>query len=139
MGALFGEAIVINNPKLKKDFRYLIKRAGGMLAKGRLLGLQFETLMKDGLYFEIGRRAVAQAQRIRQALLDKGICMLVDSPTNQLFPILTDDHLESLEEEFEFSMWERVDEAHTAVRICTSFATQDRNVDALIQAIRALA
>ena len=139
MGALFGEAIVINNPKLKKDFRYFIKRTGGMLAKGRLLGLQFEALMKDGLYFEIGRKAVGQAQKIREALIKKGIGMLVDSPTNQLFPILSDSQMEALEENFEFSMWERVDEAHTAIRICTSFATTEQNVDALIGAINALA
>ena len=138
MGALFGEAIVILNPALKKDFRYLMKRTGGMLAKGRLLGLQFDTLMKDDLYFQIGEKTVAQAMKIRRALLEKEIPMLVNSPTNQLFPVLTDEQLEKLEDQFEFSMWERVDETRTAVRICTSFATPEENVDALIEAIRAL-
>lgn len=137
-GALFGEAVVINNPDLKKDFRYMIKRQGGMLAKGRLLGLQFNALMKDGLYFSLAQKAVDNAMKIREVLLEKEIPLFVDAPTNQLFPIFTDDQLEKLEDDFTFENWERVDEAHTAVRICTSWATPDESVSALIAALQAL-
>lgn len=137
-GALFGEAIVINNPDLKKDFRYMIKRQGGMLAKGRLLGIQFIELMKDGLYFTLAKQAVDRAMKIRTVLLEKNIPLYVDAPTNQLFPIFSDEQLEAMEDDFAFSNWERVDEAHTAVRICTSWATPEESVDALIKSIQAL-
>lgn len=138
VGALFGEAVVINNPELNVRFRYMIKQRGGMLAKGRLLGLQFSTLMEDGRYFAIAKRAVDQAMRIRDALLKKGVPLFVDSPTNQLFPIFTDDQAEALEEDFELGFWERTDEAHVALRVCTSWATPDEYVDAFIQAIESL-
>ncbi len=94
VGALFGEAVVITNPALKQDFRYLIKQRGGMLAKGRLLGLQFETLFTDGLYFELGKRADELALRLKKAFLDKGYGLAYDSYTNQQFPILPEEHLE---------------------------------------------
>ena len=135
VGALFGEAIVITNPLLKQDFRYSIKQHGGMLAKGRLLGLQFETLFTDNLYFEISRNAIEQAMRIKQTLQEKGIPFFMDSNTNQQFPIFPDEMLARLETKFKFSFWERVDEQHTAVRICTSWATQKENVDQLIEMI----
>ena len=134
-GALFGEAVVIVNDALKKDFRYNIKQNGGMLAKGRLLGIQFQTLFEDGLYFELSRHAVAQAMRIRDAFRAKGYSFLVDSPTNQQFPILHNDMLESLSGKFKFSIWQKVDEEHTAVRFCTSWATTAEAVDALIASI----
>ena len=137
-GALFGEAVVITNPELNTRFRYMIKQRGGMLAKGRLLGLQFSTLMEDGLYFTIAKKAVDQAMRIRDALMKKGIPLYVDSPTNQLFPIFTDDQSETLEDDFDLAIWERVDESRVAVRICTSWATPDAYVDQFIQAIEAL-
>jgi len=137
-GALFGEAVVISNPDLKKNFRYMMKRSGALLAKGRLLGIQFLELMRNNLYFTLAKKAVDAAMRIRDALLERKIPLLVDSPTNQLFPILTDEQLESLEENFELTTWERVDELHTAVRICTSWCTPDASVDAVIAAIRKL-
>ena len=86
VGALFGEAVVISNPALARDFRYLIKQRGGMLAKGRLLGVQFETLLEDGLYFRLGENGVEQARKLSQAFQAKGYPMRYDSPTNQLFP-----------------------------------------------------
>lgn len=138
VGAMFGEAVVINNPELNTRFRYMIKQRGGMLAKGRLLGLQFSTLMKDGLYFSIAKKAVDQAMRIREALLHKGIALFIDSPTNQLFPVLNDEQAESLEDQFDLGFWERVDESHVALRVCTSWATPDEYVDAFINAINAL-
>lgn len=137
-GALFGEAVVIVNPELNTRFRYMIKQRGGMLAKGRLLGVQFSALMQDGLYFEIGRKAVDQAMRIRAALLEKGLPLLVDSPTNQLFPIFSDDQAEALEENFDLAFFERIDESHVALRVCTSWATPDAYVDRFIEAVKAL-
>lgn len=134
-GALFGEAVVIVNESLKKDFRYFIKQNGGMLAKGRLLGIQFMTLFEDGLYFELSGHAVAQAMRIRNAFASKGYRFLVDSPTNQQFPILPNSEMERLSADFKFSVWQKIDEDHTAVRFCTSWATKAEAVDALVAAI----
>ena len=138
VGALFGEAVVINNPELNVRFRYMIKQRGGMLAKGRLLGLQFSTLMEDGLYFSIAKKAVDQAMRIRQAIIDKGLPFFIDSPTNQLFPIFTDDQAETIAENFHLEFNERVDENHVALRVCTSWATPDEYVDKFIEAVKAL-
>ena len=138
VGALFGEAVVISNPAIADDFRYLIKQHGGMLAKGRLLGLQFATLFTDGLYFDIARHAIAEALRIKAALTAKGIRFLIDSDTNQQFPIFTQVQLETLSKEFLFSVWQQIDAEHTAVRICTSWATKSENVDKLIVAIEGL-
>ena len=137
-GALFGEAVVITNPALKKDFRYFIKQNGGMLAKGRLLGIQFMTLFEDGLYFELAQHAVAQAMRIKDAFEAKGYSFLVESPSNQQFPILPNAVMEALSADFRFSVWKKVDQEHTAVRFCTSWATDEKAVDALISAVSAL-
>ena len=134
-GALFGEAVVIVNEALKKDFRYFIKQNGGMLAKGRLLGIQFQTLFEDGLYFELSRHAVSLALRIRDAFAEKGYGFLVESPSNQQFPILPNDVMERLSKEFMFSVWKKVDASHTAVRFCTSWATSENAVSALISAL----
>ena len=138
VGALFGEAVVIANDKLKQDFRYSIKQHGGMLAKGRLLGIQFATLFTNNLYFQIAEHATNEALRIKSALEDKGITFLIDSPTNQQFPIFTHQQLSTLSQEFLFSIWQHIDDEHTAVRICTSWATKSENVDRLIQAIYSL-
>lgn len=138
VGALFGEAVVIANEALKRDFRYSIKRHGGMLAKGRLLGIQFATLFTDNLYLKIAQHAIDEAMRIKEALKSKGITSLMDSPTNQQFPIFSNAQLEVLTKEFLFSVWQRIDEEHTAVRICTSWATKCENVDKLISAIEQL-
>ena len=138
VGALFGEAVVITNETLKRDFRYSIKRHGGMLAKGRLLGLQFSTLFTENLYLNIAQHAIDEAMRIKAALQSKGITFLMDSPTNQQFPIFSNSQLEVLSKEFLFSIWQRIDEEHTAMRICTSWATKSENVDRLIRAIEQL-
>lgn len=131
VGALFGEAVVITNPAIAEDFRYIIKQKGGMLAKGRLLGIQFRTLMDDGLYFEISGRANRLADMIRNTLSELGIDLLIPGTTNQVFPILTDRMLEKLSFEFAYSEQERVDENHRAVRFCTSWATREEDVIAL--------
>ena len=137
-GLLFGEAVVIPNPNLDFDFRYLIKQHGGMLAKGRLLGVQFEAFLTDGLFLEIGRQEAAQAMRLREAFLSRGFGLFVDSPTNQQFPILPNRAVEALREKYSFETWARVDEGHTAVRFCTSWSTTDQDVSALIADIQAL-
>lgn len=137
-GALFGEAVVIVRDELKPRFRYMIKHGGGMLAKGRLLGIQFAALMKDGLYFTLSHEAVAKAARIRQALKEEGFPLLIDSPTNQLFPVFTEEQLAQLGKEFVLSPWEKTDDARIAARICVSWCTPDGSVDRLIDALRNL-
>ena len=139
VGALFGEAVVFTNPiYCNKHFRYHIKQQGGMLAKGRLLGIQFLELFSNNLYMTIARHAVRQAMRIKEAFAAKGIAMLVDSPTNQQFVILTPAQIAALNEEFLFSIWATIDSEHIAVRFCTSWATKTESVDRLIEAINRL-
>ena len=135
VGTLFGEAVVIASDALKKDFRYSIKQHGGMLAKGRLLGIQFATLFADDLYFQISRHAIDEAMRIRATLQAKGIGFLIDSPTNQQFPIFTNEQAAILSQNFLLSPWKRIDDTHVAMRICTSWATNHENANCLIEAI----
>lgn len=138
VGLLFGEAVVITNPALGRDFRYMMKQRGAMLAKGRLLGVQFEEAFSDGLYYEMSAHAVEQAMRIKKALTRRDIPLLFDSPTNQQFPIFTHEQLSSLEEKYAFSYWQRMDERRDAVRICTGWATKSEAVDELIKNIKKL-
>lgn len=141
VGALFGEAVVITNPALKSDFRYFIKQHGGMLAKGRLLGLQFETLMeggKDCLYLQISRHAVSLALKLKEFFAAEGYQFLFDSPTNQQYPILSNEEIRQLSEDFSFASWCAVDESYTAVRFCTSWATKPEAVDSLMNAVKNL-
>ncbi len=135
VGALFGEAVVINNPKLAEHFRYMIKQLGGMLAKGRLLGLQFIALFEDGLYWDVAKQADALADKIRAAFDAKKIKYLVENQTNQVFPILSNEQIAKLGEKYAFSMMEPVDENHRVVRFCTSWATKEENVIALCEDI----
>jgi len=137
-GALFGEAVVITSPALKKDFRYLVKQQGAMLAKGRLLGIQFETLFTDGLYLQIAKGAVELALQIRKAFSDKGIPFYYDSYTNQQFPILTEAQIKSLEASYSFSRWTRLDDGRIVVRFCTSWATKAEYVKQLCEEIQRL-
>ncbi len=133
VGALFGEAVVLLHPDLQKDFRYMIKHQGGMLAKGRLLGIQFEQLFTDGLYTRIAQNAVDLAMQVRAALKDAGVPFLYDSFTNQQFPILPDAVVEELSDRYAFEGWGRVDETHTATRICLSWATKRASVEAMLR------
>ena len=135
VGALFGEALVIVNDECKKDFRYMEKQKGAMLAKGRLLGLQFDALFTDGLYYRISAHAVGLAGKIRRAFEEKGIELLYDSPTNQQFPILTKEQADKLAVDFAYSPWCKVGDK-VAVRFCTSWATDEKNVDRLVEAIK---
>lgn len=135
-GALFGEAVVIKNDAIKKDFRYIIKQHGGMFAKGRLLGLQFDTLFTDGLYYKIGRREVAQTAKLRAAFEAKGIEFAYPSPTNQLFPILSKPQLDALRKKYSFSVQSVLPDGGAVVRFCTSWASKESDVDALIADIK---
>lgn len=137
VGALFGEALVITNDLYKKDFRYIEKQKGAMLAKGRLLGIQFDVLFTDGLYHKISRHAASLAIKIREAFEEKGVDFLYDSYTNQQFPILTDEQLKKLDEHFVSSFWAKVGDK-TAVRFCTSWATRKEDADFLISKIMEL-
>lgn len=138
VGALFGEAVVITNPALTKDFRYVIKQRGGMLAKGRLLGIQFQVLLEDGLYEEVAGKAVKQAMRLKEAFLEKGFPLLYDSYTNQQFPIIHKQQLEQLKEKYSFELWAPMDEEYSAVRFCTSWATRDEDIEKFIKDLDAL-
>ena len=137
-GLLFGEAVVICNKALSRNFRYMIKQKGGMLAKGRFLGVQFEEMLKDGLYMELSQYAIDLAMRLKAALKELNVPMLVDSPTNQQFPILPDVVLTMLKQKYGYATIQRVDAAHTAVRFCTSWATRKIDVESLIRDLRAL-
>ena len=136
-GTLFGEAVVILNDALKKDFRYIIKQHGGMLAKGRLLGLQFDELFSDGSYYEVGRNEVRLAQKIADAFKKKGIELYYDSPTNQIFPVLSDEQIMKLSETYSFSVQGKTP-GGTVTRFCTSWATTDAVADKLIKDIEEL-
>lgn len=138
-GALFGEAVVITNDALKADFRYVMKQKGALLAKGRLLGVQFGELFRDGLYYRACERANVLAMKIRDAFKEKGYTFRFESPTNQQFPILSKAEIAKLCEKYVFSTdSEKIDEDHYAVRFCTSWATREEDVDALIKDIKAL-
>ena len=134
-GALLGEAVVIAAPALQKDFRYHIKQRGGMLAKGRLLGIQFEALFTDDLYQRITAGAVSDALRVRAALQSRGVQMYIDSPTNQQFPILTEAQRAWLERDFALSHWQKLEDGRHVMRICTSWATKPENLEKLLSAI----
>ena len=138
VGALFGEAVVVMNPALKKDFRFFMKQRGGMLAKGRLLGIQFDTLFTDDLYRKISRHAIDMAHQIREIFVSAGYPLLFDSPTNQQYPIMPDSELAEIGKNFGYEYWERVDETHSGVRFCASWATTQENVDALREAVNNL-
>ena len=144
VGALFGEAVVITNDDLKPDFRYCLKQHGGMLAKGRLLGEQFLALLdgEDGsgssLYFTMAKKADEQALRIRAAFEAKGCKVLHDSPTNQQFFVLPDEWYDKLAETYAMTHMGKPDKHHTAVRVCTSWATKDEAVEQLIADVNGL-
>ena len=131
-GALFGEAVVITNDDLKPDFRYCIKQHGGMLAKGRLLGIQFDVLFTDDLYTKISKNAIDTANALKKGLAAKGYRFFMDSPTNQVFVILDNAQLAALEGRAKFGFWEKFDDTHTVVRIATSWATRMEEIEQLI-------
>jgi threonine aldolase len=137
-GALLGEALVVVNDALKSDLRYQIKQKGALLAKGRLLGLQFYELFRDDLFFELARYANEMAGLLRDAITSEGFAFLTDSPSNQLFPILPDSIIERLKEYYEFYIWSRVDESHSCIRLVTSWATPREVVEEFARMLKAL-
>ena len=134
VGALLGEALVINRCDVKDEFRYLLKQRGGLLAKGRVLGIQFETLFRDQLYFDLARHANAQAQRLAAALTQKGCTFKIDSPTNQIFPILENRVIRELEKEFGFYVWSPETKETSTIRLVASWATPPEAVDSFMDA-----
>ena len=141
VGALFGEAVVFKGEEMHRSFRYAIKQHGGMLAKGRLLGIQFEELMKGGdecLYFKLARHANALAARIRAAFEKKGVEMWIPSQTNMQFPILTKEQQRVLMEKYVPEFWCRYDDGRDVVRFCTSWATKVEDAQELVKAIEKL-
>ena len=137
-GALIGEAIVINNGKLQEDFGFHLKQKGALLAKGRLLGIQFQELLKDDLYFDLARKANVQAMKIKYALKENGFVFLAETFSNQIFPILGNAQIEELAKNFEFYVWKKIDDEKSAIRIITSWATTDEMVRSFTEKIKNL-
>lgn len=137
-GALIGEAIVINNEKLQEDFGFHLKQKGALLAKGRLLGIQFQELLKDDLYFDLARKANVQAMKIKNALKENGFEFLAETFSNQIFPILGNAQIEELAKNFEFYVWKKIDDEKSAIRIITSWATTDEMVRSFTEQIENL-
>lgn len=137
-GLLFGEAVVILNDELKPDFRTIAKQNGAILAKGRLLGVQFAEAFRNNLYTDICQKGTMQALKIKQTLIDCGFSFVTDSPTNQQFVIMTPQQYEKLSQDFVLSLIEYLSDGNYSVRICTSWATLDTEVDKLIEAIKTL-
>lgn len=132
VGALCGEALVFPKGDMPKHMATLVKQQGAMLAKGRLLGVQFDTLFTDDLYFKISRHAIELAMKLKAAFVEKGYPLFADSPTNQQFPILTKAQEEKLRQYAAFETWEPLPDGRRAVRFVTSWATREEDVDALI-------
>lgn len=134
-GAMFGEALVIINDALKEDFRYHIKQRGGMLAKGRLLGIQFCELFKDGLYFDLARHANEMAKILKNGIIGGGYEFLVDSPTNQLFPIIPNMLADHLRHHVSFEDWAPASDRAVVIRLVTSWGTTEEEVMAFLKAL----
>jgi len=134
-GALIGEAIIINNPAIQEDFGFNIKQKGALLAKGRLLGIQFLELMKNDLYFDLAKHANQQAMKMKNAMAERGVQFLSDTYTNQIFPVISNEMIEILSEKFEFYVWKKIDEEYAAIRLITSWNTSDEAVDSFNEMI----
>lgn len=138
VGALCGEAVVFTKGSRPKHFLTSVKRRGALLAKGRLLGVQFDTLFTDDLYFRISRHAIDMAERMKTIFLSHGLRLYLDSPTNQQFVIMDNRRMEALREQVVFSFWEKYDETHTVVRFATSWSTTEDDLAALDRILSAL-
>ena len=131
VGALCGEAVVFTKNNMPRQFVSMTKQQGAMLAKGRLLGMQFDALFTDNLYLEIGRHAIELAERLKKIFVEKGYKLHIDSPTNQQFVIIENKKLEELRQHVKVNVWEKHDENHTVVRFVTSWATTSESIDEL--------
>ena len=130
VGALFGEAIVFTK-NAPKNFMTITKQHGALFAKGRLLGIQFDTLFTDGLYFEISKNAIEKSELMKEIFKEKGYSFYMETSTNQQFILLENSQMEALKEKVAFSFWERTDENHSVVRFATSWATTDEDIEQL--------
>ena len=124
-GALIGEALIISNENLKDEFRFNIKQRGGLMAKGRVLGIQFLELFRDNLYFELADHANKMAEIINNSIEECGLDVLIPSKTNQIFPIIPNNVLTKLEAKYKFTLWKKIDEKNSVIRIVTSWATKE--------------
>ena len=134
-GALCGEAVVFTKGNMPKHFLTSVKKRGALLAKGRLLGIQFDALFTDGLYLRIGCHAIDMAERMKEIFRRHGLPFLIESPTNQQFIILENGLMERLSKRLAFSFWEKQDETHTVVRFATGWSTSEADLDALEKAL----
>ncbi len=134
-GALLGEAVVIPDPDRIGHFFTIIKQHGALLAKGRVLGIQFDELFRDDLYLKIGKPAISSANSIRRALLEKGYRLFFDTPTNQIFCIMENEALSRLGEKVDYGFWEKYDDAHTVIRLAADWGTTEEDTRALINAL----
>ena len=137
-GALLGEAIVINNDKLKEDFTYHIKQKGAMLAKGRILGIQFVELFKSNLYFDLAEHANKMAYKLSDSLKELGYEFLTEPTSNQIFPIMDNKIISILEGRYGFNVERKIDKEKTAIRLVTSWATKEEAVDEFINYMKEL-
>ncbi|XME03861.1 threonine aldolase family protein [Lachnospiraceae bacterium C1.1] len=133
VGALFGEAVVFPKPGLVPHFYTITKQHGAMLAKGWLLGLQFDALFTDGIYKDISANAIKMARKIRKALLEKGYELYIDSPTNQIFPIVTEEQAAEFDKNAKYGFMETLPDGRMVIRFCTSWATKEEDTDKLIE------
>lgn len=131
VGALCGEAVVFTHGNAPEYFMTIVKQHGAMIAKGRVLGIQFDTLFTDNLYFNVSRHAVEMAEKLKKLLISKGYKMFINSPTNQQFVILQNEKMNKLSAKVKFSYWEKYDENHTVVRFATSWATTEESIEKL--------
>ena len=137
-GALLGEAIVINNDKLKEDFRYHIKQKGAMVAKGRILGIQFVELFKNNLYFDLANHANKMAYKLSDSLKELGYEFLTEPTSNQIFPIMTNEEIDKLKEDYGFNIERKIDNNKKAIRLVSSWATREDAVDEFIDYMKKL-
>lgn len=135
VGALCGEAVVFTHHNTPAHFFTFIKQNGALLAKGRLIGVQFDTLFTDDLYFKLGQNAILMAEQLKEICADKGYKTYLDSPTNQQFFVLDNDKCAALAQHVRFSEWERPDEQHTVIRLATSWGTMQADLDALAEVL----
>lgn len=131
-GALLGEAMVIKNNELKPNFRYLLKQHGSMLAKARIIGVSFISLLQNNLYYSLASNANNKAQQLKHFFASRGIRFFVDTPTNQIFPVLGNNLIKRLRQKYIFSDWEPIDSNNTAVRFVCSWATKQSDIDAFM-------
>ena len=131
VGALCGEAVVFTKNNCPAHFLAITKQNGALLAKGRLVGIQFDTLFTDGLYMEISRHAIEMADKLRKILRDKGYEFFIETVTNQIFVVLENEKMKQLEKSVKFGVWEKKDENHTVVRFASAWSTTQEDIDAL--------